>query len=238
MKTRQSTDCHLAWNMSRRKLINKVFTTGTAHLSITLSKDTSSAELVMEGSDNVPQSMDREDTDSVAMVMEASGSASYEVTEDSDTNSINVTGDSDINPINVIEADDNTPAEVLEKQAGEMTGNRPKVYMTKRRKMEAKSKRQDDKKQAYKQAGEEFLQGKFKSIFEASKHYHLCYSSLYRYQVNGDSFAGRGRKSQVLSVDEEKKIVDHVKYRQKIGCGMTYLQLQLVIQEVLIFIDF
>ena len=100
----------------------------------------------MEGSDNVPQSMDGEDTDSVAMVMEASVSASYEVTEDSDTNSINVTGDSDINPINVIEADDNTQAEVLEKQAGEMTGNRPKVYMTKRRKMEAKLKRQDDKK--------------------------------------------------------------------------------------------
>ena len=123
--------------MSRRKLINKVFTPGTAHLSITLSKDTSSAELVMEGSDNVPQSMDREDTDSVAMVMEASVSASYEVTEDSDTNSINVTGDSDINPINVIEADDNTPAEVLEKQAGEMTGDRPEVYMSKRRKMDA-----------------------------------------------------------------------------------------------------
>ena len=72
------------------------------------------------------------------------------------------------------------------------------------------------------------------NIFEAAKHFGLSYTSLYRYLVNGDTFRGKGRKSEVLSDEEEQKIVDHIIYRQRIGCGMTYLQLQLLIQEVLV----
>ena len=111
---------------------------------------------------------------------------------------------------------------------------RPTKYMTKKRQLEAKKKVQEDKKLAYKQACEQYNQGKFKSIFAASKHFGLSYTCLYRYLVNGDSFAGKGRKSNTLTEEEELKIVNHVIYRQKIGCGMTYLQLQLIIQEVLI----
>ena len=111
---------------------------------------------------------------------------------------------------------------------------KPKKYMTKKRKVEAKKKEIDDKKLAYKKACDEYQQGKFKSIREASKHYNLSYSCLHRYLVHGDEFGGQGRKSQVLTEEEEQKIVDHVIYRQKIGCGMTYYQLQLLIQEVLV----
>ena len=48
---------------------------------------------------------------------------------------------------------------------------KPKKYMTKKRKVEAKKKEIDDKKLAYKKACDEYQQGKFKSIREASKHY-------------------------------------------------------------------
>jgi hypothetical protein len=52
--------------------------------------------------------------------------------------------------------------------------------------------------------------------------------------VNGDEFKGKGRRSEVLTSEEEQKSVDHITYRQRIGSGMTYLQLQLLIQEVLV----
>ena len=107
-------------------------------------------------------------------------------------------------------------------------------YMTKKRKDDAKKFALDQRKQLYDRACQDFEQGKFPSIFEASKHYGLSYTSLYRYLVNGDTFKGKGRKSNVLTDEEEKKIVDHIIYRQRIGCGMTYLQLQLLIQEVLV----
>ena len=110
----------------------------------------------------------------------------------------------------------------------------PKVYMTKKRKMEAKVHEVQDKKLLYQKASDEYLSGKFNSIHEASKHYGLVYSCLHRYLVHGDSFNGKGRKSQVLTAEEEQKIVNHVIYRQQIGCGMTFPQLQLLIQEVLV----
>ena len=106
--------------------------------------------------------------------------------------------------------------------------------MTKQRKREAKGKTIQDKQQAYQKACQEYQQGKFDTIYEASKHYDLSYTSLHRYLVYGDTYTGKGRKSQVLTPEEEQKVVDHVIYRQKIGCGMTYLQLQLLIQEVLV----
>ena len=106
--------------------------------------------------------------------------------------------------------------------------------MTKKKKKLAKKKKKEDRKHAYQKACVEYQQGKFETIYEASKHYGLSYTSLHRYLVDGDTPSGGGRKSNVLTEEEEQKIVDHVIYRQKIGCGMTYLQLQLVIQEVLV----
>ena len=106
--------------------------------------------------------------------------------------------------------------------------------MTQKRKMEAKAKNIEGGKQKYQAACQQYQQGKFKSIFEASKHFDLPYSSLHKYLVYGDTFNGKGRKSNVLTAEEEQKIVDHVIYRQKIGCGLTFLQLQLLIQEVLV----
>ena len=109
-----------------------------------------------------------------------------------------------------------------------------KKYMTKKMKRDAQKNITDSKRQIYDKACQQFQEGKFPSIFQASKHYGLAYTSLYRYLVNGDEFKGKGRRSEVLTNEEEQKIVDHITYRQRIGSGMTYLQLQLLIQEVLV----
>ena len=109
-----------------------------------------------------------------------------------------------------------------------------KKYMTKNMKKAAQKNITDSKRQLYVKACQQFQEGKFSSIFQASKHYGLPYSCLYRYLVNGDEFKGKGRRSEVLTSEEEQKIVDHINYRQRIGSGMTYQQLQLLIQEVLV----
>ena len=85
--------------------------------------------------------------------------------------------------------------------------------MTKQRKREAKGKTIQDKQHAYQKACQEYQQGKFDTIYEASKHYGLSYTSLHRYLVYGDTYTGKGRKSQVLTPEEEQKVVDHVIYR-------------------------
>ena len=110
----------------------------------------------------------------------------------------------------------------------------PRSYMTNKKKKELKKQMTHDKKELYEKACDEIQKGMFPSIFAASKHYNLSYGSLYKYLVHGDSYTGKGRKSQVLTPEEEQKIADHVVYRQQIGCGMTFYQLQLLIQEVLV----
>ena len=114
------------------------------------------------------------------------------------------------------------------------SGAIPRTYMTQKRRREAKKKKLEDKKKLYMLACQKYKEGKFSNINEASKHFGLSYTSLYRYLVNGDTFNGKGRRSEVLTDEEEQKIVSLVIYRQKIGCGMTFLQLQMLIQEVLL----
>ena len=87
----------------------------------------------------------------------------------------------------------------------------------------------------------------------AAKHYNIPYSSLYNGIKNhgGVSFQGfSGCTSNILTHDEEQKIVEHVKWKAQIGYGVTWemvglndilleilmsgFQLQLLIQEILV----
>ena len=56
-----------------------------------------------------------------------------------------------------------------------------KKYMTKKMKRDAQKNITDSKRQIYDKACQQFQEGKFPSIFQASKHYGLAYTSLYRY---------------------------------------------------------
>ena len=50
----------------------------------------------------------------------------------------------------------------------------------------------------------------------------------------GTGFKGSGQYSIVLTLTEEADLLQHVKWRASIGCGVDWIQLQLLIQEVLL----
>ena len=91
----------------------------------------------------------------------------------------------------------------------------------------------EEKKLKYQQASADLLSGKFHSIREAATKYGISYSTLWAGMIKrGGEFSGSGRFSTRLSPAEEKKIVDHVKYRASIGYGVDWQMLTLLLQEI------
>ena len=57
------------------------------------------------------------------------------------------------------------------------------------------------------------------------KHYNIPYSTLYIGIKNhgGTSFQGfSGRSSNIMTREEEQKIIEHVKWKAQIGYGVTW----------------
>ena len=73
--------------------------------------------------------------------------------------------------------------------------------------------------------------GKFKSVRQCAAFHKLPVSTLHRLFTDADEFQGSGRKSVSLSFEEETVIMNHVKWRSQIGCGMDFDQLQSLIQK-------
>ena len=76
--------------------------------------------------------------------------------------------------------------------------------------------------------------GKFKSLRKCASHYKVPISTLHRLLTSGDEYVDSGRALQCLSMEEEVMIIQHVKFRATIGCGVTLPQLQSLIQETLL----
>ena len=77
--------------------------------------------------------------------------------------------------------------------------------------------------------------GKFKSARKCAAHFGVSRATLRRYLKCGDpDFKGVGRRSSTFTQEEEKKIIDHIVWKQEIGCGLTLEQLGLLVQEVLL----
>ena len=79
-----------------------------------------------------------------------------------------------------------------------------------------------------------YLQGKFKSLLKCARFYKVSYTTLYKLVESNGEFRGSGRHSTVLTPEEEELIVNHVKWRGSVGCGITWKGLQKLIQEILI----
>ena len=107
------------------------------------------------------------------------------------------------------------------------------TYMTKSRKIFAKKKVHDDKCSKFELAFKSVKDGSFKSIRECSKFYNLFHVTLSRMVKSGAAkYKGSGKFSCVLTSEEEKLIIDHVVWRQEVGCGLSFEQLGLLLQEV------
>lgn len=107
------------------------------------------------------------------------------------------------------------------------------TYMTKTRKILAKKKSHDDKSSKFGLAFKSFKEGKFLSIRECAKFFNLSHVTLSRYVKSGaNEYKGSGKFSSALTPEEEKLIIDHVVWQQEVGCGLSFEQLGLLLQEV------
>ena len=114
-----------------------------------------------------------------------------------------------------------------------LTG-RPKTYLTKMKKITQQSLEKEEKKAKYSRAVAAYRQGGFKSIANCARRYQIPRTTLRDLLASGDEYQGSGRKLHCLTHDEEGEIVDHVKWRAAVGCGVDWHQLQLLVQEVLL----
>ena len=105
--------------------------------------------------------------------------------------------------------------------------------MTKSRKLGAKKVKKKEKCEKFNLAFKAMQDKKFLTIRGCAKFYNISSSTLHRLIKSGFSdYKGSGKFSSVLSHEEESRIIAHVTWRQEIGCGLSFEQLGLLLQEV------
>ena len=100
-------------------------------------------------------------------------------------------------------------------------------------KREKKKGETDKKKEQFNAAIAAFKSGEFSSVNACAKSYGVNQGTLAKYIKSGTTFVGKGKKSLVFSDEEETQIADFVKKRVELGAGLDFIQLCLVIQELL-----
>ena len=110
--------------------------------------------------------------------------------------------------------------------------NRPATYMTKTKKIVKKKEEILNKKKTFDKAVQALNAGKFKSLRKCAVFYKVPKSTLHDLYVGSSDYQGGGRRIKALTSEEEARIVEHVKWRASIGCGVNWRQLQCLVQEV------
>ena len=97
-----------------------------------------------------------------------------------------------------------------------------------------KKKEERDAKEAnYKAAITAYEKGEFTSVNACAVAFGVQQRSLDRFIKSGTKFVGKGKKSNVFTIEEEAQIVQFVRGRVELGVGLSFKQLCLVIQELL-----
>ena len=106
------------------------------------------------------------------------------------------------------------------------------VKMTAKGKKEKKAQEKAEVRNKLERATKDWISGKFKSLAECSKVHGVNYRTLHKGIVkNGGKFKGSGQFSTILSGDEEKLVMDHVLYVEKIGYGESLYTLRLLVYD-------
>ena len=111
--------------------------------------------------------------------------------------------------------------------------NRPSTYNTKSRNVQKKKEEMSKIVSNYEQAVLAFQNGEFTSERKCAQHFNVPRTTLQRLLKNNLKFVGTGKKSKVFTSEEESKIINFVVNQQEIGCGLSWYQLQLLLQEVM-----
>ena len=139
---------------------------------------------------------------------------------------------SDVDPVmNNVEEEVESDAGEGEEDSDGKEEEKVKLKIKKKSPKEMKA----EKKIRFKQAADDLLAGKFKNIRQAAQAYNISYGVLWAGMVKrGGEFQGSGQFTERLSLEEEQKVVDHVKWRASIGYGVDWAMLRLLLQEVLL----
>ena len=154
--------------------------------------------------------------------------------------SLNIPGDSSSSTLAVADSEDTSSNPIpgcstsATSTENVTQSNRPKQYQTKHRRLVKKTDDKQERKIIFQKAVRDMHRGKFKSLRKCATHHKVPVSTLYRLLTTGDEFQGSGPTLACLSMEEEAAIIQHVKFRAQIGCGVDFGQLQLLIQESLL----
>ena len=100
-------------------------------------------------------------------------------------------------------------------------------------KMQQIKAKKEERKQQYDLAISGYKDGKFENIHACAKHFGVNQTTLKKLIVSGRRYVGTGDVSRVLTLEEESKIVEHLKWCRSVGFGMTYHTLQSLFKELL-----
>ena len=100
-------------------------------------------------------------------------------------------------------------------------------------KSQKKKEEKESKKEKFNAAIAAYETGDFSSVNACAKSFGVNQGTLAKFIKSGATFVGKGKKSLVFSDDEETQIADFVKKRVELGAGLDFIQLCLVIQELL-----
>ena len=106
----------------------------------------------------------------------------------------------------------------------------PNKKIEKRQQIKAKK---EERRQQYDLAISAYKDGKFENFHACAKHFRVNQKTLKKLIISGRRYVGTGDVSRVLTLEEESKIVEHLKWCRSVGFGMTYHTLQSLFQELL-----
>ena len=107
--------------------------------------------------------------------------------------------------------------------------------MTKSRKIMVKKQQKQEKCAKFKLAFKAMQEKKFLTVRGCAKFNNISSSTLHRLVKSGYAdYTGSGKCSSFLFNEEESQIISHVFWRQEVGCGLSFEQLGLLLQEVFI----
>ena len=92
-----------------------------------------------------------------------------------------------------------------------------------------------EKQKKYSDAASGWKSGKYSTVAECARVFGVDRKIFHQGLITRDgNFLGKGNFSSVFSLEEEKRIADHIKYMSEIGFGASWHTLRLLLQEALL----
>ena len=92
-----------------------------------------------------------------------------------------------------------------------------------------------EKQKKYVDATAGWKSAKYSTVAECAHYFGVDRTILHHGLITQDgNFPGKGNSFSVLSLEEEKRIADHIVYMSEIGFGASWLTLRLLLQEALL----